>query len=311
MRRAWLASLGFIAAATSGLLWVGWRWVTPRREAGPVHPPGIDAQEVWFRSLDRTRLHGLWIPGRKNYPTVVLCHGYFKSLAEPFDVGVALNEAGYNVFLFDFRACGQSGGRFTTIGHREAWDVQAAVRFVEERYGRPDGVGVLGISMGAAAAIIAASQADEIAAVVADSPFAHLEGVMRKKIPDFAPARWIVPFGWVSVLIGEAMAGGRLRQVRPVDCVGRISPRPVLFICAERDSYIPHEQFGELFEAAGEPKEMWTAPGSDHAMARLDHPEEYMRRVLAFFDRYLRGVKRPRRPPARLGGAGRRAGAGP
>jgi len=28
-------------------------------------------------------------------------------------------------------------------------------------------------------------------------------------------------------------------------------------------------------------------------VARLDHPEEYMRRVLTFFDRYLRGEERP------------------
>ena len=51
----------------------------------------------------------------------------------------------------------------------------------------------------------------------------------------------------------------------------------------------------EPFEAAGEPKEMWIAPGSDHAVARRDQPEEYMRRVPAFFDRHLRGVKRPGR----------------
>ncbi|TET95603.1 MAG: alpha/beta fold hydrolase [Dehalococcoidia bacterium] len=295
MRRAWLTPLGLIlGAAGSTLLWLGWRWVTPRREAAPADPPGVDGEEVWLRSLDGTRLHGLWVPGRKNYPTVVLCHGYYKSLAEPLDVGLKLNQAGYNVFLFDFRACGKSGGRFTTVGWKETWDVQAAVRYVGERYGRGP-VGVLGISMGAAAAIIAAAQSQEIAALVADSAYAHLEGVMRKKIPEFAPVRWLVPFGWVSVLIGELLAGGRLRRVRPVDYVGRLSPRPLLFIHGERDSYIPHEQPGELFEAAGEPKETWTAPGSDHAVARLDHPEEYIERVLAFFDRYLRGVKRPRR----------------
>jgi len=295
MRRAWLAPLGLIlGAAGSTLLWLGWRWVTPRREAAPADPPGVDGEEVWLRSLDGTRLHGLWVPGRKNYPTVVLCHGYYKSLAEPLDVGLKLNQAGYNVFLFDFRACGKSGGRFTTVGWKETWDVQAAVRYVGERYGRGP-VGVLGISMGAAAAIIAAAQSQEIAALVADSAYAHLEGVMRKKIPEFAPVRWLVPFGWVSVLIGELLAGGRLRRVRPVDYVGRLSPRPLLFIHGERDSYIPPEQPGELFEAAGEPKEIWMAPGSDHAVARLDHPEEYIGRVLAFFDRYLRGVKRPRR----------------
>jgi dipeptidyl aminopeptidase/acylaminoacyl peptidase len=294
MRRASLAPLGFVLGLiASALVWVGWRWVTPHRQATP-DPPSGDSEEVWFRSLDRMRLHGLWLPGREDYPTLVLCHGYFRSLAEPFELGLALNRAGYNVFLFDFRACGRSGGRFTTIGYKEAWDVEAAVRFVLGRYGRGP-LGVLGISMGAAAAIIAAAQTDEIAAVVADSAYAHLEGVMRKKIPELMPVRWALPFGWLGILIGEAMAGGRLRRVRPVDYVARLSRRPLLLIYGEQDSYIPHEQFSQLFAAAGEPKEMWLAPGSDHAVARLDHPEEYRRRLLAFFDRHLRGLKRPRR----------------
>lgn len=288
MRKAWLAPLGLIlVAAGSALLWLGWRWVTPIREAAPAHLPSADAEEVWFRSLDGTRLHGLWVPGRKDYPTVVLCHGYFKSLAEPLDVGRELNRAGYNILSFDFRACGKSGGRFTTVGWKETWDVQAAVRYVGKRYERGP-VGVLGISMGAAAAIFAAAESEEITALVADSSFAHLQGVMRKKIPEFAPGRWLVPFGWTSVLVGELLAGGRLRRLRPVDYVGRLSPRPVLFIHGERDSYIPHEQPVELFAAAGEPKEAWTAPASDHAVARLDHPQEYAGRVLAFFDRYLK-----------------------
>ncbi len=301
MRTSLLAPLGVaLGTAAGALLWAGWRWVTPHRQAGQADRLKLDAREVWFRSLDGTRLHGLWLPGRRDYPTVVLCHGYFKSLAEPLDVGVALKEAGYNAFLFDFRACGRSGGRFTTIGYKEAWDVEAAVRFVGERFGHGP-VGVLGISMGAAAAIIAAAQAGEIAALVADSAFGHLEGVMGKKIPELVPARWAVPFGWVVVRIGEALAGARLRGVRPLDYVGRISPRPLLLICGEEDSYIPHEQFRELFEAAGEPKEMWIAPGSNHAVARWDHQEEYMRRVLKFFDRHLRGLKRPRRrQPARM-----------
>ena len=136
---------------------------------------------------------------------------------------------------------------------------------------------------------------EEIAAVVADSAYAHLEGVMRKKLPDFAPVRWVAPVGWISVLIGEVMAGGRLRRVRPVEYVGRISPRPVLLIHGMHDSYIPIEQPGWLYDAAGEPKEIWIVPGSDHAMARLDHPKEYMRRVMEFFNRYLLVEKKARR----------------
>ena len=296
MRRSLLAPFGvFTGLAAGALLWLGWRWVTPPRERPPDLPDDLEAEDVWFRSLDNVLLHGLWLEGRKSYPTIVLCHGYFKSLSEPLDVGLALHRAGYNVLSLDFRACGRSGGRFTTLGYKETWDVEAAVAFAKER--RPRGkVGVLGISMGAAAAIIAAAQTDGIAAVVADSAYAHLEGVMRKKIPDFAPGPWAVPFGWAGIRIGEAMAGGRLREVKPVDYVGRISPRPLLLIHGEDDSYVPQEQPRELFEAAGEPKEMWTAPESDHAVARLDYPDEYRKRVQAFFDAHMRPARKPRKP---------------
>ena len=108
----------------------------PRRDPESPHLLGVDAEEVWFPSLDGIRLHGLWLPGRKDYPTLVLCLGYCKSLAEPLDVGLELNRAGYNLLSFDFRACGKSGGRHTTVGWKETWDVQAAAHYVAERHGR-------------------------------------------------------------------------------------------------------------------------------------------------------------------------------
>ena len=299
MRKAVLAPLGVIAAGlVAAVIWAAWRHVTPWRDGVPPDPPGVGPEEVRFPSRDGTRIFGLFLPGRKGHPGIIFCHGYFKSLAEPFPLGLRLNREGYNVLLFDFRGCGRSGGRFTTIGYKETWDVLAAVEWLKSRLsGAP--VGVLGISMGAAAAIMAAAQTQDIAALVLDSPYAHLEGVMRKKIPEFAPFRWMVPFGWASVLIGQLLSGGRLNSVRPVDHIARLSPRPMLFIYGEHDSFIPHEQISELFEAAGEPKETWIAPGSDHAVARLDYPEEYEQRVLDFFGRHLR--ERPlRRTRARI-----------
>lgn len=269
--------------------------MTPRRHALPETLVG-HGESVWFDSLDGVRLHGMWLRGRKSYPTIVLCHGYFKSIAEMLDLGVKLNERGYNAFLFDFRACGESGGRFTTVGHKESWDVQAAVRFARDRYERGP-VGVLGVSMGAAAAITAAAETDEIAAVVADSSFADLQEVIRRRIPELARVRWISPLGWGCIFIGEKLSGRPIRRLRPVDHVGRIAPRPVLFVHGEMDTYIPVEHAEDLHRAAGEPKELWAVPGSDHAAVRFDHSEEYIRRVLAFFDEHLRGKRTPREEP--------------
>lgn len=304
MRRALLAPLGFlIAAGASAVLWGAWRSVTPAREAPPPYPPDVDLEEIRFPSRDGTPLFGVFLPGRKGYPGIVLCHGYFKSLAEPFEIGLRLNREGYNVLLFDFRGCGRSGGRFTTIGYKETWDVLAAVQFLKSRLGEGP-IGVLAISMGAAAAIMAAAMTADIAALVADSPYAHLQGVVRQRLSEAAPFRWMVPLGWLSALLGQLISGGRMHGVRPVEHVGGLSPRPILFIYGERDSYIPPEQTRELFAAAGEPKEMWLVPGSDHAVGRLDHSEEYMRRVLDFFHRHLAGgrARRPKRSrPGRTG----------
>ncbi|HEU4759555.1 MAG TPA: alpha/beta fold hydrolase [Dehalococcoidia bacterium] len=287
MRKAVLALLVLVAGAAAAVLYAAWRHVVPDRDGPPTDPPGRDPQEVRFHSRDGTPLFGLFLPGRRRHPGVVLCHGYHRSLAEPFDLGLRLNREGYHVLLFDFRGCGRSGGRFTTLGYKETWDVLAAVDCLKARLaGAP--IGILGISMGAAAAIMAAAQTQDVRALVLDSPYADLEGVMRRQIPDFLPFRWLVPFGWLSVFAGQLLSGGRLHGARPVDHIARIAPRPVLFIWGERERFIPHEQIGELFEAAGQPKEMWLAPGSDHAVARLDYPKEYERRVLNFFDRWLR-----------------------
>jgi len=261
--------------------YAAWRWVHPIRLPWPPRPEGTPIE---FASLDGTRLRGLWL-GDGPGPTVVLCHGYFRSLAEPYGVGIALRDAGYRVLLFDFRACGRSDGYFTTLGAREVLDVLAAVEVARSRGG--EAVTLLGISMGAAAAILAAARHPAVAAVVADSPYADLADLMAHRLRVDIPLAPLRPFARASWRLGELLAAFRAREVRPADWVGHIAPRPLLLIYGEHDSFVPPHQREEMFQRAGEPKEMWIARGSDHAMARWDHPQEYLQRVLSFLRRAL------------------------
>jgi pimeloyl-ACP methyl ester carboxylesterase len=267
--------------------WAGYLWVKPPSLllTEPV-PPGIFPEEVCFPSRDGVRLHGLYLAGRDGSPVLLLCHGYYRSLTETFSLGCELNRLGYHVLLLDFRGCGLSEGRFTTLGYRETADVLGAVDYLRERLGqRP--LGVLGISMGAVAALRAAADCPAIAAVVADSAYADLKDTVRHKTKDVLRLPFLVGLGWASIRIGEWLSGGDLAAVRAVDAVARLSPRPVLLIHGERDDYLPPDNAQRLFRAAGEPKEVWLAPGSGHAMARLDHHREYVERVHAFFQQWL------------------------
>jgi pimeloyl-ACP methyl ester carboxylesterase len=276
-----------LAALAAVVASVGYLWVKPLRLLlqEPI-PPDVSVEDVHFPSRDGTRLHGLLMDGWPGCPALLLCHGYFKSLAEPFELACELNRVGYQVLLIDFRACGLSDGRFTTLGHREVLDVLGAVDYLRLRLGELP-IGVLGISMGAVAAIMAATECPHIKALVVDSPYAELESVIGKKLADYLHLPLLVPLGWASISFGEWISQGNVAAIRAVDYVGRLGPRPLLFIHGELDDYVPSDHPQRLLDAANEPKELWLVPGSGHAMARLDHPQEYVQRVQAFFGRYL------------------------
>jgi fermentation-respiration switch protein FrsA (DUF1100 family) len=70
----------------------------------------------------------------------------------------------------------------------------------------------------------------------------------------------------------------------------------LLIIHGEEDPYVSVEDVRRLYEQAGEPKELWIAPGAGHRRVDQVYPDEYRDRVLGFFDRYLATAMEGERP---------------
>ncbi|MFN8515835.1 MAG: alpha/beta hydrolase [Chloroflexia bacterium] len=267
-------------------------FITRARPLG--HAPGsalgtlID--DVRFRADDGVTLHG-WLFGHPApRGAIALGHGFGMTRVDLVDLARSAARAGYAVLLFDFRAHGGSEGRRSSIGYHEARDVVAAARYLRRR---PElagcGIGALGMSMGAAATVIAAARgAGDRGAVVADSGFTSLESIVvgglrvLYRLPAF-------PFAPLIVRFGELLLGARIREMRPIDHIGRIAPRPLLIVHGERDRLIPVAEGHALFAAAGESAELWVVPEVGHARAAGKVAEEYVRRVDAFFGAALGG----------------------
>jgi fermentation-respiration switch protein FrsA (DUF1100 family) len=163
--------------------------------------------------------------------------------------------------------------------------VLTATAYVRERLPGAH-IGVIGFSMGAAVALLAAEQDPSLAAVVADSPFTSAADVVGYQIHCTAPAVAGPVLALSEALIAQ-LHGYYLSRVRPIDAVTHLSPRPLLLIHCTEDKMIPIEHAHRIFDRAGKPKELWIYQGVDHCGAYFDDRITYVERVRDFFDRHL------------------------
>ncbi len=290
---AWAAIVVLSTLALAALFMLGWiaaaqliQRRTPDPSADPAHL-GLAYEPVSFRSRDGLLLGGWFIPGSKpQRGTIIFCHGHAGSLDSDLRYVPAFHQRGFDVLQFDFRAHGRSEGRQVSMGYYERLDLLAAVDYAQGL--GIDQVGVLGFSMGGAVAISAAAQSPAIAAVISDGGFARLRptlqaGLQQRGIPLWL-ARIVTP--WTMRIAGWRL-GCDLAEADPLRWVHLLSPRPILFIHGGRDRYVDLAEIEALYAAAGNPKTLWIVQEAEHRRIDEARPEEYLARVLAFFEEWL------------------------
>ena len=281
----------FIAALTAlllfglgGLLWFSHRqaynYVHPRRlepaSGNLLRENGIPYQEIELLTSDGIRL-AAWYTPPENEALILVAHGYGARRSEDFYALFA--EHGYGVLAWDFRGHGASGGDLVTLGYHETLDVKAALDYA---LAQPDvgHIGGWGGSMGGVTMIRATAQYPEIEALVADSPFATLEDELDLR----------VPYPLLNPLIrffAERETGLHLDMLRPVDDIGSISPRPVFLIQGMGDTMVPLDSVQRLYDAAGEPRQLWTEMDVPHLNMYAYYRKRYTKQVIKFFNTYL------------------------
>jgi hypothetical protein len=223
---------------------------------------GLDFEDLWFESGDGVALHGWWLPARAAKCTVLYCHGQTGALGSQVPVLEQLTRRlRANVFAFDYRGYGRSGGSPDEKGLYR--DVRAAHRQLTEGIGEdPRRVVLFGHSLGGAVAIDAALEVP-VAGLVAQATFTQMRDMAKSFYPN-------VPLHLVT-----------RNHFRSIDKVGRIAV-PKLFVHGERDDKVPLEIGRRLYEAAAEPKEWLALPRRGHHDLVTRGGMPYWLRLLAF-----------------------------
>ncbi|MFZ6027934.1 MAG: alpha/beta hydrolase [Chloroflexota bacterium] len=259
------------------------------KRAGPRYDPGdygLEYESLALATQDGLELAAWYIPAQ-NRAAVIVVHGYKNTRADVLAIAEKLARHGYGVLMMDLRAHGESDGETLSMGLYEVLDIQAASDYLRQR---PDvdaeRIGAVGISMGGSIVLLSAAQNPHLRAVVSESAFASLED----EVPA-ATANTGLPFFLAPLIqrFAEQAVGFTSADVSAVNHIAAISPRPVLILQGGRDLTVSPDSGQRLFDAAGEPRQLWFEPDLGHCTFPYDRPEEYERRIAAFFDQYLLG----------------------
>lgn len=239
---------------------------------------GIEgAQDVVYPSHDGLPLRA-WYLLPQNGAVIILLPGINGARDGMLREGAVLARHGYGLLMTELRSCAHPEGE-ATMGYREAADLVEAVAWVRSQPGVAH-VGVLGYSLGGVIAILGAAQDERIEAVVAEGGFYDLTGDIINE--GSANPLWASLIYRTTLFFFRRETGVAPCDISPISVIGRISPRPVLLIYGEHEASEGHAR--EQYEAAGEPKALWVVPGCGHGGYLQAAPEEWERRVVAFFD---------------------------
>jgi len=279
-----VALLLALSVGIAAVLWAG-DHLTAAAPAPDRPPPA----ELAVRSLsiasgaDGT-LAAWFVPGRPRAGAVILLHGVRSNKRSMAARARFLSNLGLALLLVDLQAHGASSGSRITFGHREAADVAAAVSELE-KLAPGERIGVLGVSLGAAAAVLSDAK-PRYAAAVLESLYPTIEEAVAARLQMHLG----VPGPWLGPLL-LAQLGPRLdvrpEQLRPVDHVAAIAA-PVLLVHGSLDRHTPLAQARRVYDAIRAPKSLYVVEGAAHVDLHAYAGAAYERRVGSFLAEHLR-----------------------
>lgn len=229
--------------------------------------------EAWF------------FPAAESKRTLVLFHGIHLSKKYLIPFSKAFQEFGYNVFLPDLRAHGNSEGKYLHYGTKEVSDISEMITWLEKN--KPfEKLYFWGISYGGIIGTQAANQLQtKIDAAVWQSVYTNLDTIVKwtvhKRLGGITALLMPGVRLWVKVL-----AGFWLSQVEVLKACQQ-NLKPQLFIAAEKDEVCPLIETITIHQSCKNHAEMWIVKNASHNnIHKVVGEHNYFQKIHDFLKRF-------------------------
>ena len=221
---------------------------------------GMAYEDVSFTTDDGVELHGWYLPHPQTDRTLLFLHGNAGNMSHRQASIEIFHRIPFNVFIFDYRGYGQSGGRPSEQGlyrdARAAWDY-----LVQRRGIAPQQIAVFGRSLGGAVAADLAA-AVRPGALVLESTFSSARDMVQVIYPVLS---------WLIVSRFDFATAERVARVES----------PLLVLHSPQDEIMPFSLGQAVYQAASPPKAFVELRGDHNGGFLLSQPH-YQQALAAF-----------------------------
>lgn len=279
-RRAWIAAalLPLVAAGCSSIAQsIDGAFLKPIKDE-IVTPAAFDLafDAPRIEVADGISLQGWFLPADEaGGRTVVMFHGSAANISYYFPYYRFLHDAGFNVFLYDYRGYGKSDGKaslgnlfddldpiFDYLDAREDVDLQKTALY--------------GISMGTIVALEAAATYPQLAGVLVEdcaSPDDNVAAYFSRQ-----------GYGVISQTLATCLLDTLILPwgIEPTDNAPDLA-MPALYVHGEQDYKLDLRTSVSTYQSTAGPRSLWILPGTGHAPDSLQvHDRIYQRGVVEF-----------------------------
>jgi len=244
--------------------------------------PDSSFEKVIIHTTDDIKLQGWYqqsVDSAKG--TVILFHGHGSKKSAVRDEAANFKKLGYNTFLLDFRAHGNSGGNTSTIGFYESEDVKLAYDFIKQKGEK--NIILWGISMGAAAITKAMNDYPlHPSIIILEMPFASIlqaaEGRIKMMGLPPEPLATFITF-WGGTLHGFWAFG-----MQPGEFAKKISV-PTLLQWGKKDARVNQTETDAIYASLAGQKQLVVYETAGHESLCNKEHDKWIEAVSSFLNK--------------------------
>ncbi|AYV66970.1 hypothetical protein C2I06_08845 [Niallia circulans] len=263
--------------------------VNREKEAGrldPVSYENLTKQEITIPSPYGYDLKAILVEPFDTKKYIIISHGVTENKTSSIKYMNLFLERGFNGIIYDHRRHGESGGKNTSFGYYEKFDLKQIVDWLKREKGKDILLGIHGESMGAATMILYAGGIEDGADFyIADCPFSDFKELLNYVIKQEIklPGKVFIP---IANLFLRARARYSIKDISPISVIYKIKS-PMLFIHSKKDDFILPEMTQKLFDKKKGPKKLFFAVNGTHAQSYNENKEAYEKAVDDFLKEYV------------------------